>query len=111
MPRKSNTDMIAALEAKLAEARAKEAEKSKTRATYLVEAIKAVDEKIEKAEERYNTAVSTAKEIKDKAIIRLEEKRADLDAELTDLAVETAEALAVNTGQPVFTEPVEVEEV
>ena len=111
MPRKSNTDMIAALEAKLAEARAKEAEKSKTRVNYLVEAIKAVDEKIAKAEGRYNTAVSNAKAIRNKAIARLEEKRADLDAELQELAIESADAVAVNTGQLTFTELVEAEEV
>jgi DNA-binding protein H-NS len=89
-PRKSNSEMIAALEAKLAEARAKEQEKATTRAAYLVEAIKAVDEKIKKADIRYDEAVATATTVRDNAIAKLEAKRADLDAELAELAVDTA---------------------
>jgi chromosome segregation ATPase len=98
--------MIAALEAKLAEAKAKEADKSRTRVAYLVEAIKTIDEKIVKAEEKYNTAVAAAKSTKDATIAKLEDKRSDLDAELQELAVDTA-----ITTQLTFSEPVEVEEV
>ena len=105
MPRKSNSDMIAALEAKLAEARAKEANKSKTRVNYLVEAIKAVDEKIEKAELAYANTQAAALQLKNERIAKLEEKRADLDAELADLAVES-----VDTSQLTFDEA-EAEEV
>lgn len=105
MPRKSNSDMIAALEAKLAEARAKEATKSTTRVAYLVEAIKTVDDKIAKATAAYDATVAKAAELRDSRISKLEEKRADLDTELADLAVES-----VDTSQLTFTE-VEAEEV
>ena len=90
-PRKSNTDMIAALEAKLAEAKAKEVEKATTRAAYLVESIKAVDEKIAKADASCDKAIKTATDLRDQRIAKLEQKRADLDAELADLAVDTAD--------------------
>ena len=103
MPRKSNADMIADLERKLAEAKAKEQDKAKTRVAYLVESIKAIDEKIVKAEDRYNTTVANAKEIKDAAIEKLEQKRADLDAELSELATTDATQLTFTS--------VEVEEV
>lgn len=106
MPRKSNSDMIAALEAKLAEARAKEAEKSKTRVTYLVEAIKTIDERIAKADAAFDSTVAQAEALRDQRIAKLEEKRADLDAELSELAVESA-----TTTQLTFDEPVEAEEV
>jgi hypothetical protein len=106
MPRKSNSDMIAALEAKLAEARAKEAAKSTTRVAYLVEAIKSVDARIAKADEVCTAAVEKATAVRDAKIAKLEEKRADLDAELADLAVES-----VDTSQLTFSEPVEAEEV
>ena len=85
-PRKSNTDMIAQLKAKLAEAEAKEAEKAKTRVAYLIGAIASIDERITKAEDRYRQAVTVAEEARDKAIAKLEERRADLDAELAELA-------------------------
>ena len=110
MPRKSNSDMIAALEAKLAEARAKEAEKSKTRVAYLVEAIGAIDERIEKAELAYANTQAAALQLKNERVAKLEAKRADLDAELSELAVESADAVAINTGQLTFDE-VEAEEV
>lgn len=89
-PRKSNSDMIAALEQKLAEAKAKEIEKSRTRAAYLVESIKAIDERIAKADSRFDEAVATATTVRDNAIAKLEAKRIDLDAELAELAVDTA---------------------
>jgi uncharacterized coiled-coil protein SlyX len=89
-PRKSNSEMIAALEAKLAEARAKEIEKSRARAAYLIEAIKSVDEKIAKVEQRYTETVATAQTFRDERITKLEQKRADLDAELAEMAEETA---------------------
>ena len=110
MPRKSNSDMIAALEAKLAEARAKEAAKSTTRVSYLVEAIKTVDDRIAKATAAYDATVAKAAELRDERVSKLETKRADLDAELADLAVESADAVAINTGQLTFTEA-EAEEV
>jgi predicted nucleic acid-binding Zn-ribbon protein len=106
MPRKSNSDMIAALEAKLAEARAKEAAKATTRVSYLVEAIKTIDEKIAKADSAFDEAVAKAQALRDGRISKLEEKRADLDAELADLAVESVDA-----SQLTFDEPVEAEEV
>ena len=106
MPRKSNADMIADLERKLAEARVKEANKNKTRVNYLVESIKAVDEKIAKADAAFDAAVAKAQELRDSRIAKLEEKRADLDAELSELAVES-----VDTSQLTFDEPVEAEEV
>ena len=106
MPRKSNNDMIADLERKLAEARAKEAEKSKTRVANLVEAIKSIDERITKADAAFDAAVAKAQELHYSRISKLEEKRADLDAELADLAVES-----VDTGQLTFDESVEAEEV
>lgn len=89
-PRKSNTDMIAALEQKLAEARAKEQEKFVTRANYLVEAIKSVDERIAKAEDNYSKTVAAAAEQRDERIDKLEAKRAELDAELNELATTSA---------------------
>jgi len=104
MPRKSNTDMIKQLEAKLAEAKAKEQEKAQTRAAYLVEAIKSVDERIKKADARFDETVATATEVRDNAIAKLEAKRVDLDAELAELAVDTA------TDQLTF-DAVEAEEV
>ncbi|MGV0949447.1 MAG: hypothetical protein ACOYB3_02155 [Azonexus sp.] len=105
MPRKSNSDMIAALEAKLAEARAKEAAKSTTRVSYLVEAIKTVDDRIAKATAAYDATVAKAAELRDERVSKLETKRADLDAELADLAVDSAEST-----QLTFTEA-EAEEV
>lgn len=106
MPRKSNADMIAALEAKLAEAKAKEQEKKVGRTGAVIEEIKAIDAKLVTAKEAYDKAVATAKEAYDKKVARLEERRADLDAELQELAVDT-----VSTTQLTFSEPVEVEEV
>jgi DNA repair exonuclease SbcCD ATPase subunit len=105
-PRKSNSDMIKQLEARLAEAKAKEAAKASTRTAYLVEAIKAIDEKITKADSAFDEAVAKAQALRDQRISKLESKRADLDAELADLAVGT-----VDTSQLTFDEPVEVEEV
>lgn len=90
MPRKSNTDMIAALEAKLAEARAKEQEKAVTRTNYLVEAIKSIDERIAKAEDSCAKAIAAATATRDERVAKLEQKRVDLDAELAELASESA---------------------
>jgi hypothetical protein len=104
-PRKSNSDMIAALEAKLAEARAKEAAKATTRVAYLVEAIATIDKKIELSNARFDKTVATATTVRDTAIAKLEEKRADLDAELADLAVDS-----VDSSQLTF-DAVEAEEV
>ena len=89
-PKRSNTDMIKALEEKLEAAKAKEAEKATTRAAYLIEAIKTVDEKISKADASCDKAIKTATDLRDQRIAKLEAKRADLDAELADLAVDTA---------------------
>jgi flagellar hook-basal body complex protein FliE len=104
-PKRSNTDMIKALEEKLEAAKAKEAEKATTRAAYLIEAIKTVDEKISKADASCDKAIKTATDLRDQRIAKLEAKRADLDAELADLAVDTA-----STSQLSFDEA-EAEEV
>ena len=96
-PRKSNSDMITALEAKLAEARAKEAAKATTRVAYLVEAIKTIDEKIAKADTAFDNTVATAQQLRDTRISKLEEKRADLDAELADLAEDNANQLTFDS--------------
>jgi len=104
-PKRSNTDMIKALEEKLEAAKAKEAEKATTRAAYLIEAIKTVDEKISKADASCDKAIKTATDLRDQRITKLEQKRADLDAELADLAVDTA------SQQLSFDEPVEADEV
>jgi len=105
MPRKSNTDMIATLEARLAEAKAKEASKARTRVAYLVEAIKSIKEKMAAVNARYTKTVETAASVRDAALAKLEDRLATLELELQELAEDSAD-----TDQLTFN-AVEVEEV
>lgn len=103
MPRKSNADMIAALEAKLAEAKAKEADKSKAEVETLVVDIKALQAKSAELVEGKAAAIAKVTEAWDARIAKVEQKLMDKEARLSELATTDATQLTFTS--------VEVEEV
>jgi hypothetical protein len=99
MPKGSNAEYIATLEAKLAAAREREENKAITQSQSLLGQIKAIDARVIRAGETKDKAIAKAEETYKATVEKAEEKRLHLEQQLNDLAVTDAKALTFSSAQ------------